>query len=273
MIEIDLEQRLRMYMPSMFRLLGTGNLSKRKWKKINQKFIEVYNERTEDYKSNNNHLQVKANLYDLIISMIKGNASAARLLGYFDVLFKSLDNNLAVEQKPLVRNSLFNVLVEMDHNFRNYIGELSVLNNILEGGKYKLLGIESDIISQNKTADFTLEDDLCNKELVEVLNIHIDSSEYINETLQSKIEEKVGKKTSAEDSYNEFTLVPVIWAPVNVLQDIATLYKSGLGFKMNYVHEPLAYCVFSDPNNLLIYRFCSVSRLFPDGQILVKWVD
>lgn len=273
-IKVDLETRLKLYMPALFRLLGDDNLNSRQWKKLNNKFIKEYNRRKSLYEANNNYLLVEANIYDLISSMLSGNKSAFRLIGYFDILFKGLDNNLLAEEKRLIRDTLYDTLINLDHTFRNFIGELSVLLNLVDQRRYGLLGIEKDFIAGRKTADFTVLDNTTNTiELVEVVNIHFDQSKYLKENLTQKISNKIVDKTQNSESFKPFTLVPVIWAPVEVLKEIATLYKTDVSMKIPGSHEPLAYCVFEDPNGHPVYRFAHISTLFPDGQITVQWVD
>jgi len=273
-IEIDLEQHLRIHMPAMFRLLADRNLKKAQWKKLNKRFIEEHNKRTALYKTNNDYLQVEANFFDLITSTIRGKQSAFRLIGYFDVLFKALDKNLLPDEKLMIRDTLYNALINLDHKFRNFIGELAVLNSAVDKRRYSLVGIEKDFIAQKKTADFTLFDNTTKKkELVEVVNIHLDDSRYLKETLTEKITNKVADKSCNTSDHSPFTLVPVIWAPVSVLQDLEKLYKSGNGVVISGVSEPCAYCNFTGPDNFPVYRFCSISTLFPQGEILVEWVD
>jgi len=273
-IEVDLEQQLQFYMPSMFRLLADRNLKKRQWKKLNKKFVDEHYKRVSLYETNNNYLLVEANFYDLINATMRGEKSAYSLVGYFDILFKALDKNLLPEEKVMVRDTIYSTLIHFDHQFRNFIGELAVLCNAVDKRRYSLLGVEKDTIAQNKTADFTLLDNNTGKkELVEVVNIHLDNSNYLKETLINKLTEKFADKTCNSSDYKRFTLVPVIWAPVAVLQDLRELYKSGNGVAINDINEPVAYCAFSGPNDLPIYRFCPISSLFPEGQIFVEWID
>ena len=273
-VEVDLEQRLRLYMPAMFRLLADRNLKKAHWKKLSKKFVAEHYKRAALYEANNNYLLVEANFFDLINATIRGEKSAFRLVGYFDILFKALDKNLLSGEKIMVRDTLYNALINLDHKFRNFIGELAVLCNAVDKRRYSLLGVEKDFIAQNKTADFTLLDNNTGEtELLEVVNIHLDDSIYLKETLVTKLTGKLADKTCNSSSHKPFTLVPVIWAPVAVLQDLRQLYKSGNGVVINGVNEPVAYCAFSGPNDLPIYRFCPISSLFPEGQIFVEWVE
>ena len=272
--QVDLEQRLRLYMPAMFRLLSDRNLKAIQWRRLNKKFVEEHKKRKLLYEANNNYLRIEANFYDLINATINGDQSAFRLVGYFDILFKGLDNNLLPLEKVMVRDTVYFALINFDHKFRNFIGELSVLLNAVENRRYSLLGIEKDIIANNNTADFTLLDNATGaKELAEVVNIHLDDSNYLKENLVNKIEKKLEEKTNKLVHFAPFSLIPIIWAPWEVLKDIATLYKSGDVITINGVVEPVAYCAFCDSNNRPIYRFGPISTLFPKGDIFVKWVD
>ena len=273
-IEVDLEQRLRLYMPSMFRVLGYGNLKKGQWRNLNKKFVEEHLKRKALYEANNNYLLVEANLFDLINATLKGNESAFRLVGLLDILFKGLGNHLLLEEKVMIRDTIYAALINFDHKFRNFIGELLVLLNAVENRRYSLVGVESDKIAKNNSADLTLLDNSTGeKELVEVVNIHFDNSDYLKETLNFKIKDKMVKKTGGSSDFKPFTLAPVIWAPWEVLKDIGELYKSGNGVVMDNVNEPVSYCFFSGSNDMPIFRFGKVSTLFPEGEIYVNWVD
>jgi len=274
MIEVNLEQGLRAYMPAMFRVLGNGNLKKGQWRNLNKKFVEEYNKRKALFHANNNYLLIEANLFDLINATLRGDESAFRLVGLLDILFKGLGKHLLEDEKIMVRDTIYATLINFDHKFRNFVGELLVLLNAVENRRYTLLGVEIDFIANNNTADFTLLDGSTgNKELVEVVNIHFDDANYLKETLENKIRDKVDKKTGGRADYKSFTLAPVIWAPWKVLKEIGELYKTGNGVVMDAVNEPLAYCFFSGPNDIPVYRFGKISTLFPEGRILVNWVD
>ena len=272
--DIDLEARLRIYMPAMFRLLKDNNLNGKQWRNLHKRFLEVHAERIRKYKENENYLLIEANFFDLISSAINGHKPAIRLVGYFDVLYKALNKTLNEDEKKLIRTTDYNSLINMDHKFRNFIGELAVLLNALEGRRYNLVGIERDKIGGGKKADFTLLDIASGKEeLVEVVNIHLDEEQFLEENITSKITKKIKEKTEERVDFKEFTLVPVIWAPVSVLKVLADLYKSGNGPKFHNVHQPVAYCVFEAPDGQPVYRFANIATLFPEGRILVQWLD
>ena len=272
--EVDLEPKLRLYMPAMFRVLDNGNLKKGQWRNLNKRFVEEYYKRKELYAANNNYLRMESNFFDLIDATLRGEEEAFRLVGLFDILFKGLGSHLLVTEKIMVRDTIYSTLINFDHKCRNFIGELLVLLNAIENRRYSLIGVEIDFIAQNNTADFTLlYNSTGEKVLVEVVNIHLDNSDYLTETLNNKIKEKIEKKTGGNSDFKPFTLAPVIWAPFEVLKEIAALYKSGNGVEMDGVNEPLAYWFFSVPNGMPIYRFGKVSTLFPEGNIFVKWVD
>ena len=141
-IAVDLESRLKQYMPAMFLLLAEKNLKAQQWRNLNKRFVEEHNRRVDEYARNNDYLLVEANLYDLINAVFGGDKSALHLVGYIDVLFKALDKNLLPQEKAMVRNTIYNALINFDHKFRNFIGELAVLNNAVEGRRYSLSAIE-----------------------------------------------------------------------------------------------------------------------------------
>jgi hypothetical protein len=270
-IIIDLENRLKSYMPSIFELLEGHNLSRKQWKKLNKNFINKFNERKKSYTANNDYLLVEANMFDIISGAIDRNESALRLLGFFNVLFERLSKNLSKDEKSKIRDTIFNILVNLDHKYRNFIGELAVLNSLLENTTQTLIGVESDIISKKNTADYTIgKRGNSEIELVEIVNIHIDEADInLNEILTQKITNKLNEKTNCDANHEVFTLVPVIWAPVVDLQRVESLYKSGERIDIPNVSEPFAYCCFYTPANLPIYRFCRITTLFTKNEIEV----
>jgi len=269
-MQVDLHTNLRRYMPAMFRLLMEDGLSQDKWDNLNRKFVSTYQKRIALQTKSKKPLIVEANLYDLISSTFHNDKSALRFVGYIDIIFKLLGNNLFPEEKLMVTETLYNVLVSHDHQFRNYIGELSVLNKAIEKRTYNLIGVERDSIAQGTTADFTLLNNQTGKtELFEVVNIHLNNSQKIKGRLFRKIKEKTCKQAN----YTPFTLIPVLWAEWKILKEVEQLYITGNGVEMEGVNEPFAFCAFSDENNKPIYRFMPIKKLFPEGRILVNWIS
>ncbi len=272
-IELDLEQRLGLYMPAMFRLLVDNNLEQWQWDNLNKKFLDTQNKRITSQKTINKPLIIESNLYDLINATFRGNKSAFRFVSYVDILFKHLGNNLLPEEKRMIKDTLYNTLISHDHQFRNYIGELSILNKAVEKRTYSLIGAERDIIAHGTTADFTLLNNQSGKtELFEVVNIHFNSSEKLKGRLFRKVKEKIKEKTCKQIDYSPFTLIPVLWAEWKILKELEQLYKSGSGVEIEGVNEPLAWCVFEDEKDGIFHRFMPIKQLFPEGRILVTWV-
>lgn len=237
---LDVESKLRVYIPSLFQLLTDKQFS---WKKVNKKFHKTFLKRKADHAANGGYLFVSACFYDIISAALTRNQEAAAFLSFIDKLISELSIKVPEKQKPWLKSNLYSLLTNWDYNYRNFIGELAVLNAMLTSG-LKLLKIEEEI-SSKKNIDFTFQKpENGQRLLVEVLNIHIDQfSEKDDEELlliyQNKIIDKLNSKSN-ENSIN-FHLIPVVWGNGNDMMRIKSLYKKGLNDIHPLVLEPCGY--------------------------------
>lgn len=271
----DIENNLRLYMPFLFELLGDNNLKKKQWRKINENFKKDFEGRKAVVTANN-YLRVEASLYDVIYSTLTGDESAYRMFEFINIVLIRLNKYLSVDEKAQLKTTIFNVLSNFDHKYRNFIGELAALNAMNESG-YKLIAVEKDFIAGGRTADFTVyKNDRNDPELVEVVNIHFDETdEDLERLLLGKINKKIAEKIGNATTYRTFNLMPVLWAFPKDLKRLQEMYKAGFKINVPNVHEPFAYCSFRGETIENIHRFCAISNLYTDEiiQLINPYAD
>ena len=234
--------------------------------KKNKKFALDAYKKKQKFLANNNYLKVETSLYSIISGVIQKEVSAYVKYDFIRTVLKRLITNLPVEQRTLIRKNVYDMLTAFDKDYRNYFGELAVVNQLLED-EYTLVGVEKDKICGGKTADFTIKKNGQTR-LVVVVNIHFyeptgDSVQFINK----KVSDKLNEKTNGSEEYEEFTLVPVLWAFPKELFEYHQQYNAGNVQMPENVHEPFAYLSFSDDKEILIHKFTKISRLFTADSI------
>ena len=258
----DIENRMRQYLPLLFELLAPHNLSAHQWKTINKRFSEDFELLKKRVRENGNQIVVEASLYNVISGVINGDQSAVTILDFINNIFARLNRDLNAEQKQKIRKIVFSLLINFDHKYRNFVAELAVLSKMLSENT-RLVGIEIDKITGNTNADFTVEID-GKKVLVEVVSIHFyKSMSDLGKFVNGKITKKINEKTNGGSIYNQFYLVPVLWAFPKELYRFRLLYRSGKIKLPHNVFEPVAYFSFLESNGGgLVHKFESISTLF-----------
>lgn len=269
-LKYDVERAIQDYMPSMYNFLP-NTLSKKQWLLLSTNLESKISERKEHFLENS-FLKVEANFYDLIVATYQYDESAFYMLNYIDVLFKKLMIYLNDDERIKLKNTVYSVLTNLDHKYLNFVGELSILSNLMGTGTYRLAGVETGIICGKKTADFTLKskEDNC-RYLVEVLNIHLyEKDKHPIDIITNKLTDKVLKKTNGQPDYNQFYLYPVLWGNLKELRIVSEFYNSGGKIDVPHVEEPYAHRPFISPDFPLIHAFSKLSTLFNDGEITVE---
>jgi hypothetical protein len=83
---LDLKNNLKKYIPSLFEMLNDDRI---RWSEINRKFQETYDARLVQYNLKGS-LRVAASFFDVISAALNKEASASRLLDYFQKLFEEI---------------------------------------------------------------------------------------------------------------------------------------------------------------------------------------
>lgn len=260
--EIDLESKLRRSLPILFELLGE-NYTHAQWDTINSNFIKVHNRReAESIKEPGKLFQV--NLYSLIIAKeVHRSRTAFVFLDFLQRTLEELCDTLTPANKKELRRTLYQVLINFDHKYRNYFGELLILNNAVKHGAHRLVKIESPI-TESKTADFLLENEKEGRVLVEVVNIHIDDDRNdVKRFIAGKLEDKFISKAGDQKNSKPFTIVPVIWASHKQLRRLEAMYGSGDGIQVPFsCLPPCAYATFDYDADRFINKFGTITTLF-----------
>lgn len=261
-LEIDLKYRLGVYLPMLSEFLSVQDFKPEQWDKLNSNFHERHLERKKEYLSNDNHLQVSANIYDIITEKLKGNLNGVKYLEFITKTLEELSDHLSDSGKKAINKTIYDFLISYDHRFRNYLGELLVLNSVIKGNIFSLETVESHIVN-NQTADFLFSrKDGRGHQLVEVVNLHITGEHTMLETyLPKSFSRKLAKKTDGETVYAEFILIPVIWAaPVDLLRVLDT-WKTMDKTDLKNVCEPVSYLCLTSAEHQVFYKFGTLSTL------------
>jgi hypothetical protein len=262
-LQVDVEPKLREHFPILFELLEGERLD---WGKINTKFSETHLKRLTDFIHGNNEL-IEANFFDVLTEYWKGNKQGIRMLNFFRSLLDDINRNLDIADKKKIKKTLYNLLIEFDLNYLNYIGELAVLNSFIRNREYRLNRIESPL-GNKKKADFLF--DRCDGKgpvLVEVVNVRPrvfpQDHSGLKILFEEKFEEKNLLKTGGDLRFLKYFLVPVIWGTSEELKRTADFIKVGPKINMPNVTELCAYCTFDDDQeNGIIHKFGTLSTMF-----------
>lgn len=255
------EQNLRAYIPGIVELINGCDFP---WSSINSKFNRALDSRINN--SKDEFIIVEASIYDVIIAVISGKSEYVGLLIYFNRLFDDLNQNLSINERILVISGVKNLLLTFNKNYLNFIGELSVLNQLKKSGNFNLIKYEHEL-PNGKSIDFDLEIINPNMRiLIEVMNIHINNIRVVNDDneIQSffvkRIKDKIKskKKGLLEDVNIHF--LPIVWGALDQLK-IYQFFFNNNSLNLNLVYEPLSYVSLTDHNGNYEFKFTPLSKL------------
>jgi hypothetical protein len=151
----------------------------------------------------------------------------------------------------LVGSHIYNILIQKDRSYLNFLGELACLVLIKKQYSYRLNKIEYKL-PNGKRIDFQLIDSMSKIEyLFEITNIHIDAKKGISEDwsevskfFTNRITKKIKDKTHQLTTPINITLIPVVWSALG--SDIMKLHLHFQQHELNIenVEEPLAFVVY-----------------------------
>lgn len=258
----DLEGRLKLYFPIFFELLGTSSLN---WKTIDKVFARKVSQWIA--KAGGQEIRVEASFYNIITASIQGNQAATKHLDFIKRLFEELIQRLSEKERKLIVPALSGMLTNIDRKFRNFLGELLVLNNFKRNPKFSLSNVEVPLFRNQPNGvkiDFEfLNSETSNPLLVEVVNVHLTdasnwSDEQVNQLLQQKIQHKLNI-TGIRES-NGFLLVPVFWGAFEELMRIDRFYKQ-TGVSFENTSEPASYATFTTADGRLLHMFGTITSI------------
>ena len=262
---LDLKNRLRQYIPSLFEILNDDRIS---WKDISNKFQKTYDARLALYNKNGS-LRVTASFYDVITERQNGTTGAIHLLDYFDKLFREISDRLDNIQKQQLKSTVYNLLTSVGSDYLHYIGELllAILNQLIKSEHYIFRQTEFNLGNGN-SADFYFNEMKTVKEvLIEVLNIVLkqeikDDDRQIRDFLDYRFKQKINRKTKGRTDLRSFQLMPVIWGPSKDLRRLAEFYKNGNTVDIINCTSASAYSTFLVDDGSYFHRFGSLASLF-----------
>lgn len=245
----DLEGRLRIYFPVFFELLGVNRLN---WKSA----TKVFSKKVAQWikKAGGKEIKVEASFYNIITASIQGNVSASQHLDFIKKLFEELIQRLNEKERKLIIPALLGMLTNIDRKFRNFLGELLVLNNIKKNSEFVLTSVEVPLLQgapDGVKIDFQFLNPLTsNQLLVEVVNVHLNEvsdwpDSRVNRLLHQKIQHKLNVTGIRKNS--KFQLIPVFWGSFEDLRRIHMYYQE-TGITFENTSEPTSYTTFSTSN-------------------------
>jgi hypothetical protein len=253
---------LEIYLPALVDLIDFSDFP---WDKIDRLFSEKLKQRTKESKGET--IRVEACVYDIIVGAIEGNKMAIGLLDFLNKLFEDLTDTLTQPEKVLVRSNAKSMLKAFDAKYRNFVGEMAVLNNIIKSGDRRLSGIEYKL-PNGKSIDFKIVQTAKNEQLlIEIVNIHLDADRVENNAiaikkfLTNKLSAKMADKKLGLDDDIVIYLVPVLWGGWKEIKVYSDFYKNNQ-ISIENVKEPFALLQYNDRVNYYVHHFKAVSHLF-----------
>lgn len=264
-IDIDIENNLKKYLPSIFDLLGENKIS---WTNINKLTQKEFNRRIAILKAEGREtLIVEGSFVDAINRGLKGEVEVFNYLFFLNALFTNLSKSLSKNEKKWTAKTIRDLLTVFDKNYRNFIGEFAILNKFKMDG-YTLLRTEQPLNKSNPkgvSADFLVQRGEI-KGLIEVVNIHPEeehfkSIEVTKAYLTSKIEAK--RKTLMNDNNFKVWIAPVIWAPY---ADLEKIYECVEHFSLRFDNtiDFQAYAFYVSSSGERKFRFSRLKALMLD---------
>lgn len=203
---------------------------------------------------------LQSNIYGLISLAEKKDVNALALIEYINILLREI-NSLPPYLKSQLDYKMNDILTEIsDAKFKNYIGELAVLNALMCANQYENVSLEKGL-GNGKFADFYLEEvGKDEKYYVEVVNLHLNETHHKNfkKGFRRKVVKKISEKTA--NSKIEIILIPVIWADIETLRKMQAAYDEG--FKVKHVYFPFAFYASTDgKSGILDHHFKRLANL------------
>jgi hypothetical protein len=253
---------LEKYLPALIALVDFSDFP---WDKIDRMFSKRIKRRILDSKGET--IRVEACVYDIIVAANKGNRTEIGFFDFLNKLFQEMTDTLTQSEKILVRSNAKSMLKTFDTRYRNFVGEMAILNNTIKSGDCRLNGIEHKL-PNGKSVDFkflqTSKNELL---LVEVVNIHLDADRVVDDAidikkfLTNKLAEKMAKNKHGLADDIVVYLVPVLWGGWKEIKVFSDFYKNNQ-FNIPFVFEPFAYLQYNNRLNYFEHHFKAVSHLF-----------
>ncbi len=262
--EMDVESSLKRYVPNIFQLLeperiAWADISKGYKKKVLSRMKELEEKGTET-------ISVETSFLDIVTQLLNGKDHYYNLYYFInDMMFADFIQLMTAEERKLVKTTIYNLVVQFNRTYRNYVGELAVLWIYKKQG-WTLLRVEEPIDNDNPkgtSIDFTLVKD--NKGgYVEVVNIELNEKNTFDDEIISKhITGKIEKKLADyAESKKPVFLIPVIWGEYAMIKKVSDWWESNK-IKIKDVSNLMAFQSYSASDGEQQVRFGYIKHLIP----------
>ncbi|MEE8440715.1 MAG: hypothetical protein V3S41_03265, partial [Spirochaetia bacterium] len=212
--------------------------------------------------------RAETTLIDLFWKVEERNGHSIQFLNYIDKACKIIAQNIPPAALPGVKNTLFQMIVNFDEKqsrYRSYIGEISVLRQLIAEENFKLIKVEYRM-PNNKSADYAFQTEK-GLTLVEVVNVDLnvdkiltiqDLRDVIRHRTEQKLEEKYGGLPP--DWPHSICLVQIIWGDLLNISELSGYFSEPQVFD-NIVLKPMILGQFHDAKaDLPRYQFLTAEQ-------------
>jgi hypothetical protein len=263
--DFDIRYHLKNRFPEFFHLLGENNIN---WRGVNKSFAKKAAFYQGRFNRSGRTFRIDASLYDIIIYSLRNEPEALRMFGYIKALFAELTLSTTREEKKEIAPALYGLLTNVDYNYRNFLGELSVLNLLKKNMGLLLLKTEKPLFPEEPKGvkiDFHFRQPDTNKEyLVEVVNIRLDETNASTEEETAQVlNEKIPEKLLATgiNRSKAFFLAVVLWGDWNRIVSAANYYRTTKPEFENTM-MPVCFIPFTDLAGADVFKFGTIDTIF-----------
>ena len=147
-LNINLKDVLRNRIPELLKFVGEDTSFS--WASLNKKINKYHIKKIENYVYDNTMVNECSLLDVILIAIVLKERSAILLLNYIRKLFENLNKYLIANEKLLLRCKVYDILINFDHKYLNFLGEFSVLCLFCSNSIYTLLDVEYELPSGKK---------------------------------------------------------------------------------------------------------------------------
>jgi hypothetical protein len=268
--KLNIQGTLRRDLPEFFKLLDNNGLD---WTTVHECFANRGNQYHQRHRTTGKTFQIEASIYNVITESLRGEADALRMLGFMKELFINLASKTTLEEKTFLTPALFGLLTNIDAKYRNFLGELAIINRLKNEWPVTILQTERPLIlsePEGPKIDFHLVNRDTQKEwLIEVVNFTMKESNTVSDQkirtfLKRKINHKL-RDTGIKKS-KAFILTPVVWGNWDKIKILADYYQR-FNPKFENTIIPSTFVPFSDNNGVAVYKFGSLDTIFRNSSV------
>ncbi|MCV9386930.1 hypothetical protein [Reichenbachiella ulvae] len=261
----NIKAALEQHMPSFLQLLGNNNIS---WNRINQIFEEYIQKAKEEFAETQTLITREATFFSIMKSQVTGDGLGAAQFDFYDQLFNDLFHLLSYQERNMLGGTLKSILIQLEKDYLNFIGELAVLYFYKINTDFKLIKVEEKVFdNKNISADFLFSSESLNDQfLIEVVNIHLEQRKSLTQPLLKRlIEKKVMDKLKSKEILlkSNMSLQPLIWCKnydqVKLVSDFYKLYSTP-----TQTHKSLSYISLTDKNGKFYHRINFADKILCD---------